>query len=168
MMASSVSRHSPPRLYQINYSRGGLPKLPIAQAWVSVEGIFGDKQRNRVLHGGLDRALCVFSFERIQALQQEGHTIQPGYTGENLTLTGFDWTQLTPGNQLKIGEEVLIEFTNYCDPCRYTARWFLGKDYQRISQQHHPGWSRLYARVLSEGQIHQGDRVWIERLAGKV
>jgi len=154
-----------PYLYQINCSQGGVPKVPIVEAWVSVKGIKGDKQRNRVLHGGSDRALCVFSFEVLQMLQEEGHTIYPGSSGENFTLAGLDWTQVTPGDQMRIGEEVLIELTSYCDPCRRNAQWFIGEDYYRISQQQHPGWSRLYARVLTEGRVRQGDRVWVEMVS---
>jgi MOSC domain-containing protein YiiM len=78
-----------------------------------------------------------------------------------LTLAGLDWTQMKPGDHLKIGEEVQIELTSYCEPCRHNAKWFVNEDYSRISHQHHPGWSRLYARVLSEGRVRQGDRVWV-------
>ena len=156
-----------PYLYQINSSEGGVPKTPVAEAWVSVKGVKGDTHRNRVVHGGPDRALCLFSLEILRALQQEGHTIYPGSAGENLTLSGLDWNQIKPGDQMKIGEDVLIELTSYCDPCRHNARWFIGEDFHRISQQQHPGWSRLYARVLTEGQVRQGDRVWVETVSEK-
>jgi MOSC domain-containing protein YiiM len=156
-----------PYLYQINCSPGGLPKLPVPEAWVSVEGMDGDRHRNRILHGGPDRALCLFSFEIIKALQQEGHAVYSGASGENFTLAGLDWTQIKPGDHLKIGEDVHIQLTSYCDPCRHNAQWFIGKNYHRISHKHHPGWSRLYARVLSEGRVRQGDRVWVTSLAGR-
>ena len=152
---------SVPYLYQINCSPGGLPKLPVLEAWVSLKGLDGDRHRNRVLHGRPDRALCLFSFEILEALQQEGHTVYAGASGENLALAGLDWTQMKPGEHLKIGEEVQIELTSYCEPCRHNAKWFVNEDYSRISHQHHPGWSRLYARVLSEGRVRQGDRVWV-------
>jgi MOSC domain-containing protein YiiM len=155
-----------PYLYQINSSPGGLPKLPVPEAWVTVEGVNGDRHRNRVLHGGPDRALCLFSFEILEALRQEGHMVYAGASGENLTLAGLNWTQIKPGDHLKIGEDVHIELTSYCDPCRHNAQWFIGENYHRISHHHHPGWSRLYARVLSEGLVRQGDRVWVETLGG--
>jgi MOSC domain-containing protein YiiM len=156
-----------PYLYQINCSPGGLPKLPVPEAWVSVKGMDGDRHRNRVLHGGPDRALCLFSLEILEALQQEGHTVYAGASGENLTLAGLDWTQMKPGDHLRIGEGVHIELTSYCEPCRHNARWFMGENYHRISHRHHPGWSRLYARVLSEGHVRRGDPVWVETLSGK-
>ena len=101
----------------------------------------------------------------IEALQQEGHTIFPGAAGENLTLAGLDWVHIQPGDQMKIGEAVRIEFTSFCEPCRRITQWFHKGEYDRIAQQQHPGWSRLYARVLSEGQVRQGDRVFLEYLS---
>jgi len=155
---------SSPYLYQINCSQGGLPKLPLHEVWVSIEGLCRDGHRNKILHGGPDRAICVFSFEVIEALQQEGHMIYPGASGENFTMAGLDWAHIQPGDQIKIGEEVRIEFTSFCEPCRRITQWFYKGDYNRIAQQHHPGWSRLYARVLTEGQVRQGDRVWVGSL----
>jgi MOSC domain-containing protein YiiM len=156
-----------PYLYQINCSPGGLPKLPVPVAWVSVEGMKGDGHRNRVHHGGPDRALCLYAYEILEALQQEGHTIYAGASRENLTVAGLDWKYMKPGDRLKLGEDVHIELTSYCEPCRHNARLFVGEQYLRISHRHHPGWSRLYARVLSEGHVRQGDRVWVETLSGR-
>lgn len=53
----------------------------------------------------------------------------------------------------------------FCEPCRRIKQWFHNGDFRRIDQEQHPGWSRLYARVLSEGQVQQGDRVWVEMLS---
>ena len=39
---------------------------------------------------------------------------------------------------------------------------FLDGAYSRVSETRHPGWSRVYARVLVPGEIAAGDRV--ERL----
>jgi MOSC domain-containing protein YiiM len=153
-----------PYLYQINASRGGVPKRSVAEAWVSVEGIRNDGHRNKVLHGGPDRALCVFSFELIEALRQEGNAIHPGALGENFTLSGLNWADLQPGDHMKIVEQVCIEFTSFCEPCRRIMRWFHKGNFNRIAQQQHPGWSRLYARVLTEGYVRQGDPVCVETL----
>jgi len=151
-----------PYLYQINASRGGVPKHAVPEAWVLVEGIRNDGHRNKILHGGADRAICVYSFELIQALRQEGHPMHPGALGENFTLAGLDWRHIQPGDHMKIGEEVCIEFTSYCEPCRRIKQWFCNGDFNRVAQELHSGWSRLYARVLSEGQVRKGDQVFVE------
>lgn len=144
---------------QINVSPGGVPKLPVATAWVSAAGLAGDRQRHLKFHGGPDRALCLWSLDLITVLQQEGHPIAPGSAGENLTLSGLDWPSLGPGSQLRLGNQVQVEITDYAAPCRTVMRWFSDRRFSRISQKHHPGSSRLYARVLQSGALTTGDRV---------
>ncbi len=153
-------------VYQVNLSDGGVPKRAVASAMMTVHGLTGDRQRNRKYHGGPDRAVCLYSLEVIEALRAEGHPIGPGSSGENLTLAGLDWVQVAPGDRLAIGEQVLLELTDYTTPCRLNAQWFTDGDFRRIAQEEHPGWSRLYARVLREGVIKAGDAVVLEAPAG--
>ena len=153
-----------PHAHQINISDGGVPKLPILEARVTAEGVEGDRQRNRNVHGGPDRAVCLYSWDIIERLQDEGHPIDPGSSGENLTLTGLDWKHVTPGVRLTIGPEVEVEVTSYTVPCRHNARWFRDGDYQRISQKTNPGWSRVYAKVLREGIVRPGDAVDVKKV----
>ena len=158
-----VTLRTAPHVHQINVSNGGVPKLPVPEARITVEGVSGDRHNSPKIHGGPDRAVCLFSLEVIEKLQAEGHPIKPGSSGENLTLAGADWAGLKPGDRLRIGETVRLEIVSYTSPCEHNARWFLDGDYKRISQKRHPGWSRLYARVLSEGMVQQGDAVTVER-----
>ncbi len=147
------------RVVQVNVSNGGVPKRPVPQAYIGSIGVEGDRQRTRSVHGGPERAVCVYSLERIEALRQEGHSIYPGAAGENVTLSGLDWNRVRPGDRLRIGEAVELEVTSYTTPCRNNAGWFVDGDFNRISQRRHPGWSRLYARVLRAGTVRPGDPV---------
>lgn len=150
-----------PHVHQINVSDGGVPKHPVLEAWVAMQGLGGDRQRNRRLHGGPDRAVCLFSLEVIQQLQDEGHSIDAGAAGENLTLAGVEWVLLRPGARLTVGPEIELQITSYTAPCSHNGRWFQDEDYSRISQKKHPGWSRVYAKVLREGMVRPGDEVTI-------
>ncbi len=145
-------------IVSINVSRGGVPKLPVPEAVAGPLGLDGDGQRDRRHHGGPDRALCLFSMERIEALQREGHAIAPGTTGENLTIRGLDWDTITPGVQLRAGG-VTMEITAYASPCKSIRPSFADENSNRISQQLHPGWSRVYARVVEAGALRVGDAV---------
>lgn len=148
------------RVVQISVSpKGGVPKLPIEETQILIGGVAGDKQRERRFHGGPMRAVCLFSYERIRDLQEEGHSIDCGTTGENLTLCGLDWGNLSPGDRVQIGDEVILEITSYTKPCFKIALCFVDGDFARIWQRRHPGWSRLYAKVLQEGRVRQGDDV---------
>lgn len=150
-------------IVQINVNpAGGVPKHRVATAAITVEGVAGDRQRNRKLHGGPQRAVSLYALERIQALQAEGHPITPGSAGENLTIGGLDWANLIPGARLRIGEWVELEITSYTAPCENIAASFHDEQFSRISQKLHPGWSRVYARVLAEGAVYEGDRVILE------
>lgn len=147
------------RIVQINVPSGGVPKRPVPSARVTTLGLEGDVQRDREHHGGPDRALCLFSHDRIRALQAEGHPITPGSAGENLTIGGIDWTRVTPGTYLRLGEHVLAQVTSYTAPCLNITESFRDREYSRVSQKRHPGNSRVYARVLREGRLASADVV---------
>jgi MOSC domain-containing protein YiiM len=149
------------QLIQISISQGGVPKLPTHQATVTTAGIEGDKQKNLKFHGGPDRAVCIYSLERIMTLQREGHSIWPGATGENFTIFGLDWNLVTPYTQISFGPDLLLEVSDYAVPCQQISDWFNDRKSIRVSQKLHPGWSRVYCRVLQEGVVRPGDRVQI-------
>ncbi len=147
------------QIVQINISPGGVPKLPVASARVTREGLAGDGHRDLEHHGGPERAVCLYAMEAIEALQSEGHPIAPGSIGENLTVHGLDWAAVTPGRVVSVGEGVLLQVTRYTSPCFNIRPAFLDGDFSRVSQKRHPGWSRVYARVLGEGTVRRGDPV---------
>jgi MOSC domain-containing protein YiiM len=146
-------------VFRINLSDGGVPKLPVAEARVTKNGIIGDRQRYTVFHGGPERAVSLYSLEVIERVRAEGHPIEPGSTGENVTVAGIDWRLLAPGSRLAVGPEVILEITGYAAPCATIKPSFAGGRFKRISQKVNPGESRLYTRVLGEGRITAGDEV---------
>jgi MOSC domain-containing protein YiiM len=145
------------RIVQISVSPGGVPKLPVAAARITTDGVEGDAHRNREHHGGPDRAVCVYAMEAIRALVAEGHVVAPGALGENVTVEGLDWSTVEPGTRLQLGAGVLLEVTRYTTPCFNIKAAFVDGEIGRVSQKRHPGWSRVYTRVLREGTIRTGD-----------
>jgi MOSC domain-containing protein YiiM len=156
-------------IHQINISADGVPKLPVDEASVTRLGIVGDGHDDTENHGGPLAALCLYSLEVIERLQAEGHPIAPGTTGENVTLAGVDWSAMTPGARLALGDEVVIELTDYVTPCKTISKSFVDQEFVRVSQKLrlaeaasrrscvsqklHPGESRIYARILRAGLI---------------
>ena len=145
-------------LHSINVSLGGVPKTPRPSADVRASGVEGDRQDDLRYHGGPDRAVCLYSFDLIEALRGEGHPINPGSIGENLTLAGIDWTLMRAGSRVEIGD-VAIEITAATSPCSKIAGSFSGREFTRVSQKVYPGWSRFYGRVVREGIVTVGDKV---------
>jgi MOSC domain-containing protein YiiM len=147
-------------IHQINTSWGGVPKLPVTQARVTVEGVEGDFHDDP-RHGGPQAALCLYSLEQIERLRAEGHPIHPGSVGENVTLAGVALERLTPGTRMRLGDEVEIQITQCTTPCKTIAAAFSDGDFTRISQKLYPGESRVYARVLRPGTLRAGDAAWV-------
>lgn len=143
----------------INLSDGGVPKLSVAKAEITVAGISGDRQKNLKFHGGPDRAVCLLGQEIIDDLAAQGHPIGPGSTGENLTIAGLIWAALAPGSRLRVGATVALEITSHAKPCSKIAGSFRNGAIGCLDQQLKPGRSRLYARVLVPGIISIGDPV---------
>jgi len=148
------------KLVQISVNpRGGVPKMRVESARLGLSRVEGDKQ-NYAGHGGPLRAACLFSLEIIELLQREGHPITPGSIGENLLISGLDWSEITPGVQLQIGD-AQIEITEYTRPCAKIKASFKDGEFMRPWQETHPGQSRVYAKVLKEAEVREGDEVRI-------
>lgn len=147
------------RIVQISVSRGGVPKTAVPAARVTTDGVEGDLQRDREHHGGPERAVCLYSLEAIERLRADGHSIVPGSIGENVTVEGLDWPAVEPGDHLLLGDQVLVQVTRYTSPCLNIRGSFENGEFARVSQKRHPGWSRVYARVLVSGTIRRDDPV---------
>jgi MOSC domain-containing protein YiiM len=132
---------------------GGIPKHCVAEARATPDGLVGDKQRYRI-HGGPNRALCLFSIEDYRSLRRDGVPCeQPGTFGENVLVQGLDFARLLPGDKLALGEEVAIELFDVREPCgtlkSVDARFpnlMLGR-------------SGFVCRVLREGVLRPGQAV---------
>lgn len=151
-----------PHLFQINTSPGGVPKRAVHTATIGTLGLEGDAVNHPKIHGGPERAVCLYSLERILALQEEGHPLFPGSVGENLTLSGADWQRMAVGAVLELGdgEGPVLQLTQPVTPCNTIAASFRGdKGYRRIDEQRRPGWARWYARVIRPGTVQTGDAV---------
>lgn len=146
------------RIHSVNVSDGGVPELSIAAAVIHADGLSGDRQTDRKHHGGPDKAVCIYSLEVIEAFQAEGHPIEAGSTGENLTIAGLDWRLVVPGSRLRVGD-VELEVTYPAVPCKKNTRWFTDGDIRRMDYDRHPGRTRMYTRVLRGGTVRKGDPV---------
>ena len=106
------------RVESINASRGGVPKSGVFEGLITEQGLDGDRQQNRRVHGGPDRAVCLFSEELYAELRDEtGIELIHGAVGENFTTRGINLNGLSKGDRLRIGESCVIEITNVRVPC---------------------------------------------------
>jgi hypothetical protein len=127
--ARVVRRLRPPSTTQgtvsgLFVSSGGVPKKAVTDAIVGPRGLSGDRQQTRKHHGRPWQALCLWSAEVVAQLRAEGHPIEPGSSGENISISGLDWTEVLPGSQVTIGSMV-CEVSLYTLPCSKNAQWFV-------------------------------------------
>jgi MOSC domain-containing protein YiiM len=146
---------------QLSRSGGGVPKRAVPSVTVDRRGVVGDVQATRLHHGRPWQALCLWSADVVDALVAEGHPIQAGAAGENITISGLDWSMLRGGSIMDIGS-VQCQLSAPATPCSKNRRWFTDGDFSRIDDDRHPGWSRWYASVLEPGAIAAGDPVVLE------
>ena len=136
-------------LLGIFISNGGGPKNPVESVKIDYQGLVGDNQHDKKHHGGVMRAVCVLENEILKKLQEEGHPISPGTTGENLLVSGYN---LTIGSIFSIGE-VELEVVSAATPCKTIRDSFTNGDFNRLSHKKYPGDTRWYCKVLRTGNI---------------
>jgi MOSC domain-containing protein YiiM len=161
--------HIPPAqtgtLLQLNASNGGVPKKAIDAAYVGWKGVEGDRQATRKHHGRPFQALSLWSAEVMETLRTEGHQVFPGSAGENITVSGINWSDVRPGTRVRIGE-VLCDISSYAVPCKQLSDLFINRDFNRIHHdrdlEHQTASCRVYATVLERGNIAAGDPITFE------
>lgn len=122
---------------------------------LTVTGLVGDHQANREVHGGPDKALCVYPSEHFTYWAQELKAdIGPGAFGENLTTQGLLEDDVCIGDSYRVGQ-ALLQVTQPRQPCGTLAdkhgqpllpKW--------VNQRAYTG---FYFRVLEIGPIQAGD-----------
>ena len=150
-------------VHSINISsEGGVPKLPIDRAEILFAGVKGDYNRFRMeKNNGIGtRAVTLFSLEQIKKLKGEGHTIDVGTTGENITIEVIDWPTLEAGTRMMVGE-AMIELSEPTAPCSKIGKSFIDGAFSRIDHELEMGWSRWSASVIEEGLVEIGSQVII-------
>ena len=156
---------APPRILQVNVSKGGIPKTPVPAARLTFSRVEGDDLANKKLHGLPGQTVCLYSAELIDELKAEGFPLFPGALGENLTTEGIDFRQVRPGDRFRVGAEAEIRITRIRVPCKTITVYGAGireATYDTEVKQGNvatPKWGRsgYYAEVLREGIVRPGD-----------
>jgi MOSC domain-containing protein YiiM len=148
------------RLESLQASGGGVPKVSVPSAAIGPDGLVGDVQANRRHHGRPWQAICLYSLDVIDELRREGHPIAAGAAGENLTISGVDWSRMRGGLTITVGT-VELRTSSPAAPCRQIGDCFVERHWNRIDHVARPGAARWYASVLRGGTVTPGDIVTI-------
>lgn len=101
--------------------------------------------------GSWHRQISMLSREDIDDFNRRGGNVTDGEFGENLIISGLDFSQLTPGRRVQIGSAVL-EITQIGKECHNDC-----EIKKRVGMCIMP-LKGVFARVLSGGTIRPGDR----------
>lgn len=153
-------------ILQVNVSRGGIPKHPVPEAQLTVEGLVGDSWAHPDIHGGRRQAALLITAEGLAELNAYGFQLAPGALGENLTTTGLDRTSVRAGQRYQVGSAI-IQITKLRSPCSTLNA--LGTGIQaaifdaqtKAGDATSPRWglSGFYASVVQPGTVRPGDTI---------
>ncbi len=129
----------------------------VVPAWVGKEGLIGDAQADRRVHGGPDKALHqypVAHYARLAtAFPEARDQLIRGSIGENLSVPGCDESNICIGDTFRLGDSV-IQVSQPRSPCwKIDHRYRIEGMAQFIDSEGITGW---YFRVLEEGSVEPG------------
>ncbi|GAB1393446.1 MOSC domain-containing protein [Rhodocyclaceae bacterium] len=142
----------------------------VMPAWVGKEGLIGDAQADRRVHGGPNKALHqypVAHYARLAtAFPVAREQLVPGSLGENLSVPGWDESNICIGDTFRLGDAV-IQLSQPRSPCwKIDQRYGVEGMAKRIDEEGITGW---YFRILEEGSVEPGCAFeLIDRVAEKV
>lgn len=125
----------------------------VALSW---EGLNGDGQADLVNHGGVDKAVLVYSDDHAERWRRElfPEGLPPGAFGENFTVQGLTEANVCLGDVFQVGS-ARVQVSQPRQPCWKQARRYAMNDLVvRIVRTGRTGW---YLRVLTEGHMEAGD-----------
>lgn len=137
-----------------NQPTGIFKQAVLMPVWVGKEGLAGDAQADRRVHGGPEKALhqyAIASYARLAAaFPDTAELLVPGSLGENLSAPGWDESSIAIGDIFRFGDST-IQVAQPRSPCWKIDNRFGAEGMARfIAEQRITGW---YFRVLEEGAV---------------
>lgn len=144
--------------YQGKSVQTGIYKTPVAgPVRVTASGIEGDTQVDLKNHGGVDKAVYVYSTDNYRWWEEElGRELSFGQFGENLAVNGLTDDVVHIGDRFTLGE-IEAQVTQPRVPC-YKLGIKMG-DMDFVARFHQSGRVGFYLRILREGELRPGDRI---------
>ena len=129
----------------------------VMPAWLGHEGLSGDAQADRRVHGGPEKALHQYPVEHYERLAMAFPEVKDilvlGSIGENLSVPGWDESNICIGDTFRLGD-ARIQVSQPRSPCwKIDHRYGVDGMAKMIDDEGITGW---YFRVLEEGSVEPG------------
>ncbi|MDG5786086.1 MOSC domain-containing protein [Evansella sp. AB-P1] len=121
------------------------------EIFLSKLSLQGDEQADKINHGGVDKAVCVYPYEHYTFWEKElGRTLPLGAFGENLTIKGFLENDVHIGDVFQWGSAV-VQVSQPRIPCHKLAKRYEVENMPQLVSE--TGYTGFYLRVLKEGTV---------------
>jgi len=110
-------------------------------------GIVGDA------HAGSKRQVSLLPFEAFDVIREHLPEVAPGDFAENITTNGLDFSSVSVGDRLKIGEEVRLVVTQIGKECHNDCQ------IKQIVGDCIMPRQGIFASITTGGMVHIGDRI---------
>lgn len=146
----------------------GIAKTPVTgPVWLGPEGLAGDEQADRRVHGGIEKAVHHYPFDHYADWRAELGPLpiltRTGAFGENVSTRGMTEENVAVGDIFQLGT-ALVQVSQGRQPCwKLNHRFGIPDMARRVQQTGRTGW---YYRVLEEGMVGpDAELTQIDRLA---
>ncbi|RGO20722.1 MOSC domain-containing protein [Bacillus cereus] len=127
-------------------------KEPVYLSFVKFNG---DGQADLVHHGGVDKAVCVYTGDHYPYWEKElNQDLVYGAFGENITVSGMREEDVCIGDKFKLGQAI-VQVTQPRQPCFKLAKKYNIPKLPLYFQE--TGYTGFYFRVLKEGWVSSVD-----------
>jgi MOSC domain-containing protein YiiM len=133
----------------------GICKKPVSgQVTLGALGFDGDGVGDSKNHGGLDKAICVYSLDHYVFWEKTlGIKLPPAAFGENLSVSNLKEDDVCIGDVFQLGTAT-VQITQPRQPCKTLAARYGRNDLAKLVVN--SGYSGFYFRVLQEGEVRVG------------
>lgn len=127
-------------------------KEPVYLSFVKFNG---DGQADLVHHGGVDKAVCVYTGDHYPYWEKElNQNLVYGAFGENITVSGMREEDVCIGDTFELGQAI-VQVTQPRQPCFKLAKKYNIPKLPLYFQE--TGYTGFYFRVLKEGWVSSVD-----------
>ncbi len=128
----------------------GTKKKPLNKGVLRQDyGLVGDAHADSATH----RQVSLLATESIDKVRGLGMDLHPGDFAENITTEGIDLVSLSVGNEISIGNEVILEISQIGKECHNKCAI-----YRQIGRCIMPR-EGIFSRVIKGGVVRVGDKI---------
>ncbi|MDN5696596.1 MAG: MOSC domain-containing protein [Rubrobacter sp.] len=149
-----------PLAHNGKYVESGFVKMPVFRpVWLSETNLEGDQQADLRVHGGIEKAVCVYPIEHYPYWEERlGRELGVAAFGENFSTQGLTESSVCIGDTFWVGDPnrgPLVQVSQPRQPCyKLGARYDLAELVLWVQDS---GATGFYLRVIEEGEVQPGD-----------